>query len=1085
MNRREFLAALAVAASLPSNATPAASTSPKVTFRIDEATDDFACEKSASIVEHHLGRLLETGTLPMAPEFHGSSPLPSGYHSVAENVEQADFQASDVPFQEGLKRWIASLGTVRTADFFALPADQVRYEIASANEYRVGLWKQVWRDGKLHEFAPLEETLVKAPTPFFRDVTGHCLGDTPSFRDQLLKGNTWWRARLDAATGIDVYGNNGIAAGDIDNDGADEIYVCQPGGLPNRLYKIRPGGRMEDITEASGLGVLDDTSCALFADFRNSGAQDLVVLRGAGPLYFQNDGHGVFTHQPDAFRFRTPPQGSFTGMAAADYDRDGRVDLYLCCYVYFQSEDQYRYPVPYHDAQNGPPNFLFRNVPAADGALLFDDVTEAAGLNHNNNRYSFAPAWCDLAGDGYPSLYVANDFGRNNLYRNRAGKFRDEAAQAGVEDMGPGMSATWVDYDGDGRPDLYISNMWSAPGQRIVHDPTFAPSKDLPEQYRRHTKGNSLYRNRGDGTFEETGAREGVEMGRWAWSSDALDFDNDGSPEIYGTAGMLSHPHSTRDLSSFFWRQVVAKSPASAQPAPEYENGWNAINQLIREDYGWCGHEANVFFRRPQPAPGHPARFYDFSGVSGLDFADDSRAFAALDLEGDGNLDLILKSRQGPQVRVLQNDCGASKPVIVLKLRGTQSNRDAIGARVEVNGRVQFVKAGSGYLSQHTKQLHFATGTADPAAVQVTWPSGLKQKFEAMRPGFRYQIVEGSGTPAGAPLKPRAVYPSVGVVPENTPTLADTWLLEPVPLPGPKRPAGLLLLTAADMGNTGEPYAIFRRYLFEYRTGHDLPLALLIDGENRARKLYAGQPSAATLRADAQSPANALPFPGRYYLQPHRNYFKLAAAFYGAGYPEQALPYLDEVMRRNPANWKALNAIARIQLDAGRAQPSLDAYTRVLELKPGYGPALAGAGEAYASMNRAAPAEAMFKRALEVNANDSDAANQLGVLYAKQDRLDDARRWFQRAISAQKDHSGAINNLAVLYVKLGQPNDAIAAFQYGIDQAPSDKTLYMNLGRLYTQTGDLEKARQVMRRLLAQIPNDPTALKALQELESR
>ena len=98
-----------------------------------------------------------------------------------------------------------------------------------------------------------------------------CSAAVESFREQLIPGNPYWRARLDSACGIDVYGNQGIAVADIDNDGVDEIYVCQPGGLPNRLYKIRADGTAEDITERSGLGVLDETTCALFADFRNSG----------------------------------------------------------------------------------------------------------------------------------------------------------------------------------------------------------------------------------------------------------------------------------------------------------------------------------------------------------------------------------------------------------------------------------------------------------------------------------------------------------------------------------------------------------------------------------------------------------------------------------------------------------------------------------------------------------------------------------------------------------------------------------------------------------------------------------------------
>ena len=204
---------------------------------------------------------------------------------------------------------------------------------------------------------------------------------------------------------------------------------------------------------------------------------------------------------------RSPPQGSFTSVAAADYDRDGRLDLYFCCYVYYQSEAQYRYPVPYHDAQNGPPNFLFRNRFDREPGY-FEDVTAASGMDHNNNRFSFAGAWCDYNGDGWPDLYVTNDFGRKNLYRNSEGHFRDVAAEAGVEDLGPGMSAAWMDYDGDGRPDLLVSNMWSSCGQRIVNDPAFGPAvKDpsLREAYRHHVKGNSLYHNNGDGTFKYTG----------------------------------------------------------------------------------------------------------------------------------------------------------------------------------------------------------------------------------------------------------------------------------------------------------------------------------------------------------------------------------------------------------------------------------------------------------------------------------------------------------------------------------------------------------------------------------------------------
>jgi len=1073
---------------------------------VEAGTDEFPFEKEAAEIEDRLSTMLRGAELPLAPDFSGASPLPLRYRTIAQGVSEAEF-GTEGAFRDGLARWIQSLGNIRRAGFFVLPENIVRYEIASDGAYRVGFWKLVWAAGNLRAFHPLRETLVTAHEPLFRDITGHSFRGVDSFSRQLLKGNVWWRSRLDSATGIDIYGNNGIAVGDIDNDGWDEIYVCQPGGLPNRLYKRREDGTLADITEHAGVGVLDDTTCALFVDFRNSGYQDLIVLRGSGPLLFINQGNSTFTFIPDAFHFRTAPQGSFTGMAAADYDRDGRVDLYLCCYVYFQSEDQYRYPAPYHDAQNGPPNFLFRNRLSATGGY-FEDVTAETGMNHNNNRYSFAPAWCDFDGDGWPDLYVANDFGKSNLYRNRGGAFRDEAAESGVQNIGPGMSASWFDYDGDGRPDLYVSNMWTAAGQRIVHDAAFVPGRELKDAYHRHTRGNSLYRNLGDGRFEETSAREDVAMGRWAWGADAFDFDNDGAPEIFVTTGMLTNS-SQKDLNSFFWRQVVAKSPVAATAATDYENGWNAINQLIRQEYSWCGYEPNVFYKRVAPAAGGPARFYDFSGVSGLDFADDSRAFAVTDIDGDGNLDIILKSRRAPQVRILQNQCGIGRRSIALRLRGMKSNRDAIGARVEVNGHVQYLSAGSGFLSQHSKQMHFGLDGADVAAITITWPSGAKQNFAGLHAGFHYEIEEGSDQFKSTPFRARTNLASTPLEAVNEPAFVATWLLDPVPLPDTRKGPGFVLLATGDppaippslpfqtvdvarsSPDLAARYSIFRRYLFELRTDLELPLLLLIDGHSRAHKIYADVPPAEVLQADLKTlragrgAELALPFPGKYYTPPSRNYFKLGSAFYWAGYSDQAIPYLEEVIRRAPDNWKALYALGQIHYEAERWQPALENYQRVLAIHPSHSGSLLGAGEVYAKLNDLPSAEKFLRQALEADPKAADAANQLGLLCTKQNRSDEAKHWFEQAISIRRDHTGAINNLAVLYAQLGQRNDAIAAFRYGIELAPEDAELYLNLGRLYVQMGDREKARSLMQQLLAKKPGDPVALRALRDLESR
>jgi FimV-like protein len=1071
MTRRDFIAAVSAAGLLPwkaSSSTPFpvhyAKPNPydAVLRYVEPGSDEFKGEKDAADLEARLERI-----------FAGHESAPAG-----------------------LNKWMARRGEIRSARFNALPDGRVRYEIKTETEYHTGVWQ-------LPDCKAVTERSVTSAKPYFRDVTAHVFGTVDSFRRQLIPGNPYWRSRLDSACGIDVYGNQGIAVADTDNDGVDEIYVCQPGGLPNRLYKIRSDGTAEDITERSGLGVLDETTCALFADFRNSGRQDAVILRSSGPLLFLNRGDGTFVEQRDAFQFKTTPQGSFTGMAAADFDRDGRLDLYFCCYIYFQSEDQYQYPAPYQDARNGPPNFLFRNRGAQPETLRFEDVTAETGMNENNDRFSFAPAWCDYDADGWPDLFVANDFGRGNLYRNRDGHFHDEAAKAGLDGAGPGMSAAWFDYDGDGRPDLYVSDMWTAPGQRVIHDPAFQPAARDAEAFRRHTKGNCLYRNKGDGTFEETSSTEGVEIGRWAWSSGGFDWDLDGTPEILIAAGMVTN-QSRQDLNSFFWRQVVARTPEKQRAAPDYENGWNALNQLIRQDYSWNGREPNVFYVRQNGA------YLDSSGISGLDFADDTRTFAVTDFDGDGIPDLVLKNRLGPQIRFMQNDCSGARKAIALSLRGTKSNRDAIGARVEVNGQTQYLSAGSGFLSQHSKRLHFGLAGQPLAQVKITWPSGAVQQATGLEPDFVYTIVEGSSEHAAAPFRPRKLLPASVLHGNNDPDFGDTWLLEPVPIPDrrmAKGASGFVVLYAGEQPKTppGVPvefidlkvekpdvaaaYSLFRRYLFEYRRDLSLPLALLVDGDSRALKVYAEIPSAAQMRGDLarvnQSQALALPFPGKYYLTPRRNYFKLGAAFYWAGYPDRALPYLAETLRTRPDNWKALQAMARIQLELGRKQDALASFQKVIDIRSDYPPAFVGAGEVYAGQDDKANARRMFQRAMDLDPKCADAMNQLGLLAANSNDLAAARRWFQQAIEAQQDHPGAINNLGVLYAKMGQPNDSIAAFRYGIKTNPDDDELYLNLARIYVTMGEREQARAVLNQLMEQKPGNATATKALRELETK
>ncbi len=250
-----------------------------------------------------------------------------------------------------MKSYFGPLPQIETADFeiygcsrvadspLTLEAE-IRYEFVGTREdrlreERLGSWRTRWSRDESNTWRVLtwsatEETVSRAAGRIFVDVTSQALGQVDSYKEQLLRGVDYWRTVLDGAIGVDIYGKNGVAVGDFDNDGRDDLYICQPAGLPNRLYRNRGDGTFEDVTEKSGVGVLDFTACALFVDFQNRGLQDLLVVCAPGPLLFLNDdGHGKFSLKQDAFRFARPPQGAFTHAAVLPPTTIGTASLDL------------------------------------------------------------------------------------------------------------------------------------------------------------------------------------------------------------------------------------------------------------------------------------------------------------------------------------------------------------------------------------------------------------------------------------------------------------------------------------------------------------------------------------------------------------------------------------------------------------------------------------------------------------------------------------------------------------------------------------------------------------------------------------
>jgi Flp pilus assembly protein TadD/peroxiredoxin len=1011
-------------------------------------------------------------------------------------------------FLDELKTYFNNLGRIGTAEFLIIGitagatasdpiAVDIRYDLVGvrrdgSREERIGLWRTQWRRDQSTTWYAVrweatQEAVCRARQPLFADVTSQALSQTISYQNQMLHGADYWRTVLDGACGIDVYGNNGLAIGDFDNDGFDDLYVCQPPGLPNRLYRNRGDGTFEDITEKSGIGLLEGTACALFADFDNKGVQDLLVVCATGPQLFLNRGQGKFERKRDAFQFAQPPQGTFTHAAVADYDNDGRLDIYFCLYSYYLGLDQYHYPAPYFDARNGPPNFLMHN----QGNTTFVDRTAAAGLNAENDRYSFACAWADMIGDGKPSLYVANDFGRNNLYRNNGnGTFTAISDEAHVNEVGAGMSASWFDFNNGGRQDIYVANMWAAAGLRVSQQKKFheQDSKQVRALYRQHARGNSLYKNLGDGKFQNVSAQAGIDMGRWAWCSDAWDFDHDGFCDLYIANGYVSGP-DPRDVSSFFWRQVVGKSPATSAASTNYEHGWNAVNELIRSDFSWAGNERNVLYLNNRDGT-----FSEISGIAGLDFPDDSRSFALADLDHDGRLEVILKNRNAPQLRILRNAMKEIGHSISFRLRGVKSNRDAIGAAVTVEAgelrQTKYLQAGSGFLAQHTKELFFGVGkSGEKVRATIRWPNGETQVFENLPVNHRIEIREGS-TEFFARLFATAPAVWLNAVEQPKlqalPSTIETWLVQPLAAPE---------FSLADLqGNLRELKSLrgSPAILTFWVTAVPESIDQLRRLRDRWTKINSSGLGIFGINLDHKADLAAI----RRFADTERFPFpNLLATSEIAGVYNIIYRYLFDRRRDLPIPtsllidasgmivkiYQGIDDPEKILSDAkSLPQTESDRIGKALPF-PGIAPEAGFQrndftyGVALFQRGYLDQAAASFKQVIAVQPDSAEAYYNLGTLCLRTNKLGDAHQYLEQAVRLRPAYPEAWNNLGMLAAEEGNAETAVDHFKHSLSLRPAYVVALLNLGNLYRRRGDYAEARQLLTQAIEAQPDDPEA----------
>ena len=497
----------------------------------------------------------------------------------------------------------------------------------------------------------------------------------------------------------------GAAFLDYDNDGWQDIVQLTgrrlestPAGAIIRLYRNNRDGTFADVTGKSGLGQSVWASGITVADYDNDGYDDLFITCWGQNLLFHNNGDGTFTDVTAKAGLIHPGIRYGTGCTWIDYDRDGKLDLFVCHYLVF---DQEKIPVRGKD-----PGCSYLGVPVYCGPAglpqescrlyhnngdgTFTDVSRESAISAVKAGYALTAAAADFDGDGWPDIYVACDTSPSLLFHNnRDGTFTEQGLEAGVslsEDgqEQSGMGLATGDFDTDAHLDIFKTH------------------------FRGDT--NVLYRNNGKGYFRDVTIRAGlgVETRYVCWGAGIVDLDNDGLPDLFFTTGMV-------------YPEVERKSPDAPYKTP------------------------SVIFRNL--GDGKFEELRDLAGP-GIAESHSSRGVAFGDFDNDGDIDILMVNLNEPP-SLLRNDVSGTNHWLKVLLIGVASNRSAIGAQVVAaygeRRQAQAVLAQSSYLSVNDRRLHFGLGSSATASLEIRWPNGAVEKIAAVAAGQLVIIREGAG----------------------------------------------------------------------------------------------------------------------------------------------------------------------------------------------------------------------------------------------------------------------------------------------------------------------------------------------------